>query len=144
MISVKLKPRGVDDWGDGSFAAPRVKSDGSRKPHKGIDYACLPGQEVISPCVGVVTKLGYPYPIKDGFNYRYVEVTDLQGLRHRVFYIDPTVSIGMHVTILNVIGVSQDIAGKFHDPRKEPMTNHVHYEVLDKAGTPQDPAKFHA
>ena len=88
--------------------------------------------------------MGYPYPYKAGFNYRYVEVTDLQGLRHRVFYIEPSVDVGHQVTILNVIGVSQDIAGKFSDPNKEPMTNHCHYEILDGKGKPQDPAIFHA
>lgn len=144
MIAAKLKQRGCDDWGDGSFKAPRVKSDGTRKPHKGIDYACLPGQEILSPCVGEVTKLGYPYPFKEGFNYRYVEVTDLQGLRHRVFYIEPTVEVGHQVTILNVIGASQDIAGKFSNPDKDPMTNHVHYEILDDEGSPLDPAIFHS
>ena len=137
MIAAKLKPRGVDDWGDGAFDSPR-----GDKKHKGIDYCCDVGAEILSPCIGQVTKLGYPYSYKKGFNFRYVEVTDLTGLKHRVFYIKPAVNLGQQVTILAVIGHGQDISGKFSSPRRKPMKNHVHYEILDK-GQPINPEGFH-
>ena len=145
MIAAKLKLRGADSWGDGSFKASRgLDKNGDVKLHKGIDYACLPGQEIMSPCVGQVTKLGYPYPYtSSGTNYRYVEITDLTGLKHRIFYITPTVDLTQQVTVLDVIGISQDISAKFHDPKRKPMINHVHVEVLGLDGEPINPEGFH-
>jgi len=138
MIAAKLKLRGIDDWGNGAFKAPR-----GEKKHKGVDYS-FDVLEILSPCIGKVTKLGYPYDYEiHGFNYRYVEITDLTGLRHRVMYINPTVEVGQQVTILNGIGTTQNISSKFHNPNREPMIPHVHYEILDKQNQPINPEKFH-
>lgn len=135
----ELELRGSDDWGDGSFGASR----GSRK-HKGIDYKAEPGDEILSPCTGKVTKIGYPYAPKPGdkITYRYVEVTDPQGYRHRVFYIEPRVNMARQLNQGVVIGTAQDISGRYHDDDKEPMINHVHYEILDEEGEPVDPEGF--
>ena len=142
MIAKTLKPRGIDDWGDGSFGAPRGK-DKNKNPkfHKGIDYCADPGDEILAPIAGAVTKLGYPYTPKQGdkITYRYVEITDYAGRRHRIFYIDPTVGIEQHINLNTIIGISQDIAGKFHHKDKKPMINHIHYEILDLDGNPVNP-----
>lgn len=135
----ELEQRGTDDWGDGSFGASR----GSRK-HKGIDYKADPGDEILAPCDGKVTKLGYPYAPKPGdkITYRYVEITDHQGYRHRVFYIEPAVNMARQVNKGVMIGTAQDISGKYHRDDRNPMINHVHYEILDEEGQPTDPEEF--
>ncbi len=140
-----LKYRGVDDWGDGSFAAPRGRdSKGNKKSHKGIDFITEPGDEIYSPVKGRVSKVGYPYAPKstDKIVYRYVEVTDYRGNRHRVFYIEPIVGMDRHVDTTTIIGLAQDIAGKFHHPERKPMKNHVHYEIFDANGALVNPEVF--
>ncbi len=136
MIAKTLKQRGIDDWGDGSFGAPR-----GDRTHKGIDYAADPGDEILAPIPGAVTKLGYPYAPRpsDRITYRYVEITDYSGRRHRVFYIEPTVNIEQHVNLGTIIGISQDIAGKYHRDDRNSMINHCHYEILDLEGKPVKP-----
>jgi len=122
MITVMLEKRGSDDFGSGEFGASR----GSRT-HKGIDYTAPAGAELISPVDGEVTKLGYPYA--SDLSFRYVEVTDTDGIRHRMFYVSPDVAVGDSVSRQDPIGKVQDIAGKYNtDTRK--MKNHVHYEII--------------
>ncbi len=138
-MQAKLKLRGIDAWGNGAFNASRISSSGKVRKHKGIDYACSPGIEIMSPCLGEVTKLGWPY---SSSNFRYVEVTDLTGeLRHRVFYIEPSVRVGDQVTILTVIGKVQNISNRYSTKNK-PKTNHLHYEILTTEGEPLDPGKI--
>lgn len=119
MITARLPQRGVDEFGSGHFGAPR----GNHR-HNGIDYEASHGQEILAPASGVVSKIGYPYG--DDLSFRYVEVTDGNGLRHRVFYILPKVEIGMYVVSnVTVIGTAQDLGGRYPC-----ITNHVHYEII--------------
>ena len=134
MILAYLPKRGTDDWGSGAFGASR----GSRK-HKGIDYACYPDTAIMSSIKGIVTKLGYPYA--DDLSYRYVEVTDNAGARHRYFYVEPELDVGDEVTIGSRIGRAQDIAARYPDPNKGPMKNHIHYEILVN-NEPVDPEQY--
>lgn len=132
MITATLPPRGTDAWGSGEFGASR----GSRS-HKGIDYACFPETIIHTPVTGTVTKLGYPYG--DDLSFRYVEVTTRDKNRHRLFYTSPEVSVGELVSRGDIVGTAQDIAGKYHRDDREPMTNHIHYEILAPDGTPINP-----
>ena len=122
MISAILQRRQPDDFGSGEYGASR----GSRT-HRGIDYACDPETEIFSPVVGKVTKLGYPYG--DDLSYRYVEVVDLSGFHHRLFYLMPCVGVGDDVKRSTVVGMAQDIA-KRYDFILRKMNNHIHYEVI--------------
>ena len=128
---VTLPLRGVDKHGSGHFEAPR----GERK-HKGIDLACWPGGELLSPVKGVCTKLGYPYG--DDLSFRYVEITS-EDLRHRFFYVepDPSLAHGRHVNLGDPLGTGQDLRGRY-----EGITPHIHYEIFDLNGLPIDPADF--
>lgn len=122
MMIVMLEKRGSDDFGSGEFGASR----GSRT-HKGIDYTAPAGAEVLSPVDGQVTKHGYPYA--SDLSFRYVEITDPAGARHRLFYVSPDVVVGSTVSRQDSIGTVQDIAGKYNtDTRK--MKNHIHYEII--------------
>lgn len=125
MILTRALPRGTDDYGSGDYGAGR----GTRK-HRGIDYKVDPGQQVISHVSGRVTKLGYPYA--SDLSYRYVEVTDAFGLRHRFFYVEPTVKRGAWVEFGKLLGVAQDIASRYTS--RGQMVNHVHYEIIDQKG----------
>ena len=142
MLTVRriLKPRGIDPWGDGSFKASR---GGGKRVHKGIDYESEPEDAVFSPVDGTVTKLGYPYAPKPGdkITYRYVEITDAEDNRHRVFYIDPSVGMGVKVDTNTVIGLAQDIAAKYSTPDRI-MKCHAHYEIISPTGDLIDPEAF--
>ena len=127
MIRVNLPHRGTDTYGSGDYLASR----GPRK-HAGVDYACVPNSEVFSPVQGVITKLGYAYG--DDLTFRYVESTDNNGLRHRVFYIFPAVEVGDEVDENSIIGLAQDLS-----PRYPGIIPHVHYEIRDANNDHRNP-----
>lgn len=134
MLLIIAPPRGTDDFGSGHFGAPR----GSRS-HRGIDYFTAPGSKVCSMSDGIVTKLGYPYA--HALQYRYVEVSDAGGYKHRYFYVKPTVRVNDRISRTDVLGIAQNIS-EYYDTGTKKMKPHVHYEIL-KGTTPIDPEKFH-
>lgn len=112
-----------DSQGDGNFGASR----GSRE-HMGIDFAAMPGSQLHSPVDGHVTKLGYCY--NDDLQWRYIEVTDVEGIKHRFFYITPCVPERSFVLEGDVIGTVQDISERYNDK----MIPHIHYECKNVKG----------
>ena len=126
----QLKARISDDWGSGLFGASR-----GNRTHLGIDYLCEPGDPIYSPVKGRVSKHGYPYiPMDDDkITYRYVEITDYKGNRHRVFYIEPIAQVDLHIDTNTIIGIAQDISAKYSTSKKV-MGNHIHSEVIDANG----------
>ena len=131
MIKVIAPKRKADKHGMGHFGAPR----GDRK-HIGIDYACAPGSQVLSTVTGIVTKLGYAYA--DDLSFRYVEITE-DHIKHRFFYVEPSVKEGDYIKEDEIIGASQSL-----NERYEGITEHVHYEILDRGNNPLDPDLFFA
>lgn len=132
MLST-LPSRKSDNYGSGRFGSNRRGRAGPRC-HNGEDLACFPGTKILSPVDGHVTKLGYPYG--DDLSYRYVEVTDAQGLRHRLFYVTPWVEVGDNVYAdASVLGEAQDIRKRYPNG----MTPHVHYEIKTQDGKFLDP-----
>ena len=144
MLAAGLKPRGFDAWGSGAYLATRTSADGTVRVHKGFDYA-LEIDFIFSPCIGTVTKLGYPYGwVHNATNYRYVEIEDLTGLKHRIFYIQPICKKGDTVTVLTPIGYPQDISPRYQDPNLSPITPHIHYEIINpKNGETVNPETHH-
>ena len=134
MNIFKLPLRKCDDQGCGHFGASR----GSRR-HSGIDIAVAPGTPINSPVDGVVTKLGWPYGSPSKSHIRYVEITK-GGYKYRVFYVDPQVGLGDHVSLDTVIGHSQKLGGFYRG-----ITEHVHFEVKNPEGKKVDPTPiYHA
>ena len=133
-----LKPRGSDDWGSGDYGASR----GSRT-HRGIDLITEPGDEILSPVKGRVSKIGFPYAPKKGDKilYKYVQVTDYKGGKHRIFYIEPTVAVDRHVDTNTVIGLAQDIASKYSTPERV-MICHCHLEIISADGDYINPEDY--
>lgn len=115
---IKPKKRRSDKFGSGEFGASR----GERK-HNGQDFECEVESEVFSSVIGVVTKLGYPYG--DDSSFRYVEIADEHDIRHRVFYIEPTVEVNDIILIGDVIGTTQKLGDRYKG-----INEHFHYEVL--------------
>lgn len=143
-MRANLPKRLNDPTGEGHFGASR----GSRT-HNGQDYACEPGTEIYAPVWGKVTKLGYTYGSGygdadpnsgEGEPYRYVQITDRDGLKHRVFYVKPSVNLGETVKTNDIIGVSQDITLRYPGSG---MINHIHYEIMVRRGEYIDPTKSH-
>lgn len=141
MLFTSLPHRGSDDFGSGEFEAPRgAYPDGSKKVHKGIDYACYPGTTIYSPIMGRITKFGFPYG--DDLSFRYIEITDDRLARHRLFYVKPDDSLQLNdlVSTDDLLGESQDIAGRYTTKEKY-MKGHTHYEILVK-GKPVNPELY--
>lgn len=128
--------RGTDGFGSGDFGASRGK-----RTHSGIDLCVAAESEILSTVSGVVTRCGYPY--QSDRSYRYIEITDYRGYRHRFFYVDPVLRVGDYaVAEKTIIGIAQNISAKYSSESKV-MKNHVHYEILTgDTGGPVDPAEF--
>jgi murein DD-endopeptidase MepM/ murein hydrolase activator NlpD len=134
-MKIGATPRLSDGYGSGHYGASR----GSRT-HKGVDFACWAGNNILSPIAGKVTKLGYPYA--KHLEFRYVEVEDpISKERHRLFYVEPCVEIGQHLLEGEVLGTSQNLLDLYPNG----MTQHFHYEVIKYKGGKKeyiDPNKF--
>ena len=123
-----------DSAGDGHFMAPR----GSHM-HNGVDYLCEPGSLVYSPVAGTITKLGYPYG--DDLQWRYVEITDEDKNKHRLFYTEPAVNLDQYVMVGEVVGEAQNIASRYPD---QGMLAHIHLEIIGADGQLTDPEAFYS
>lgn len=122
MIKLTAPERGQDTFGSGAFHASR----GSRS-HNGVDFAAYPGSRAHTVLGGTVTKLGTAY--RDTPNYRYVQVTDVDGNDWRYFYVKPGVMVGDDLHAGDFIGIVQDL-----DLRYKAITPHIHLEVITPDG----------
>ncbi len=132
MFTVTAPLRGSDDYGAGHFGAPR-----GDHTHNGMDFAAAKDSGLMSSVSGEVTKHGYPYA--DDLSFRYIEITDENDFRHRFFYVKPSHPVGAIVSVGQVIGQVQDIAGRYSDKH---MKNHFHYEIKSIDGGYLDPELF--
>ncbi|MGQ2982128.1 peptidoglycan DD-metalloendopeptidase family protein [Flavobacterium sp.] len=120
-----------DTHGCGSFGASR----GSRK-HSGIDYIAAPGENIYSPISGKVTR--FPYPYAGNTIYKGIQIENDKYIV-KIFYMVASLPAGAYVATGQKIGVAQNIAAKY----SQGMTNHVHFEIWDKAtGKVIDPTKL--
>ena len=115
-----------DEMGSGNYGAGR-----GRRYHQGYDFLCKPGQEVIAPIAGLITRTAYPY----AGNRQYLGLV-LQGewCEVKLFYvkIKSWNLVRKRVKAGDVIGIAQDISDKY-GPGCLP---HVHLEMR------VDPALF--
>ncbi|WP_394749525.1 peptidoglycan DD-metalloendopeptidase family protein [Spongiimicrobium salis] len=121
--------RGNDPTGHGYYGAKR----GNRK-HKGLDLCAEPGNIVLSPINGIVTKIGTVY--KHTSKFKYIQVTG-DVYKVRLMYAKlktPGIKLNSRVFEGMEIGIVQDIAGFWGSK----MKNHLHMEVY-KHGLLTDP-----
>jgi hypothetical protein len=135
LQAVELEIRN-DPAGSGYFGASR---DGGTRAHNGVDYVCVPYMPVLSPINGKVSKHGIVYG--DDHQWRYIEITDSDGLRHRFMYVDPGIEKGGRVAVGDNMGRAQDISQRYIE-RDAPLCNmlpHIHYGIKDSQGNYLDP-----
>jgi murein DD-endopeptidase MepM/ murein hydrolase activator NlpD len=110
-----------DAYGEGEFGASR---DGGARHHEGVDYDATPGQDVVAPISGFVSKIGYAYA--GDADLKFVEVTNpALGYVARVFYVDPSVEVGQAIRVGAVVGTAHSLQAKYPGG----MTNHIHTEL---------------
>lgn len=118
--------RKTDAYGCGEFGARR---DAGERKHEGVDFMADAGQPLVAPISGYVSKIGYAYAGDE--NLKFVEITN-PALHYeaRVFYIDPSVSLGQTVAVGRPIGTHHTLEQKYPGG----MTDHVHLELIDTHG----------
>ncbi len=133
VVSVFMSPtshgvRGDDSYGSGAYGASRAKG---KRHHNGVDYVSTPGEAVVSPLSGTITKVGYPYRRS---KLRFVEITSATGYVTRVMYVSPAVALGQSIVAGESLGKAQDLSKRYRG-----ITNHVHVEMRDALGRTVDP-----
>ena len=108
----------VDEAGSGIYGAKR-----GDHTHKGVDFVCIPGQEVYAPISGVVTRQARPYA-NGGYEGVVIEGT---ALTVKLFYMIPNIAFkGKRVRQGQVIGVAQDVSERHPNSGMKP---HIHLEI---------------
>jgi len=134
-----ISPTGLgirsDGGGDGHFGAPRTKTK-NKKPfhyeHKGTDFLCKPGQDVVAPVFGKIVRIAYPYPDKEYSGL----VIDADWIKIKLFYIEPIKSaVGKTLYPGEQIGIAQDISKRYPD---HGILAHVHLEIIKVTLNPED------
>lgn len=118
MISPVSSTIRSDNKGSGKYGARR-----HNRFHKGVDYVCKPGQYVLAPISGTITREAKPYA-NSHFSGALIRGTDIAI---KMFYFELTAGlIGNSVQQGDIIGIAQDISK--HEGN-EGMTPHIHVEV---------------
>lgn len=112
--------RVADKFGLGRYGAPR----GPHR-HRGADYVCEPGQDIISPIAGVFVREANPYALPSKYNYRGLLI-ESPFMTLEIFYVYPIAELlGHSVKQGQVIGTAQDISRKYPG-----ITPHVHLQII--------------
>jgi hypothetical protein len=111
-----------DKLGTGYFGAPREKIENGRVKryrHRGVDYVCIPGQDVYIPFTAIPIRKKNPCENYHGILFRG------KGIVGTLFYvkIDDSI-INMELKEGDVIGIAEDISQKF-----EGVLPHVHFQI---------------
>ena len=118
MISPTGKRIRNDEKGFGNYGAPR-----GGRPHKGVDYLCEPGQEIVAPISGKVERIAYPYADK---SYSGIVIAG-PHIKVKLFYLKPFVHVGDMVKMKEPIGYAEDISQRYGGL---PMLPHIHLEIV--------------
>lgn len=118
MISPTGKGIRVDAEGDGHYGHPR-----GTRIHRGVDYLCDEGQDIVSPFDMIIEKRSYPYPDREmhGISWRVERSTG----RMWYFKVFPEL-LGVKVYKGMSIGIAQSISAYYNLPK---MKDHIHFQV---------------
>lgn len=111
-----------DEAGSGGFGAPR-----GNRFHDGIDWLCVPGDDVQAPCDCRIMRIIYPYG--DDLSYRGAVLEGkLSGKVFVImFYVDvKDEMVGKILKQGDVIGKAQDVTARYPNQGMKP---HVHMSV---------------
>ena len=113
--------RQPDDFGEGHYGAPR---SGGRK-HEGVDFACIPGQDIIAPATLDIVRISKPYADSHYsgllMHHPYFDVF--------LWYFEPIKSlVGSRVLQGEVIGKAQDISERYNTDERH-MNPHIHLGI---------------
>lgn len=116
-----------DEWGDGSFGAPRAG-----RHHTGIDIVGRPGEDVFPMCRERVVRIGYPY--SDDLSYRLIVTTPAVEEPPAVFYyfyVDPLQGVdrGEILEPFKPFAKLQDVSKRYHTMTMGPMKPHLHLAI---------------
>lgn len=134
QVSASSEVRGTDDHGGGHYDAPR----GSRR-HKGIDLVCVGGTLILAASDGIVTRCnGIVYADPEKSSWRYVQVTDGDGVQCRYMYVKQwTIQKGQQIKRGDVIGAAQGIETLYAR-----ITPHIHFETRLDSKTYLNPMDY--
>lgn len=145
-VLFNLGLRGVDDFGSGAFNARRVagahsagKTQGTKYGHKGLDLATMPGNVIIAPFDGMISKPSFAYTGGAG-DLRSIHIIgsgDWKGYRATILYarLYPGFVDGSVVKEGEYIATAQDVAGFKMVGTTRIMKNHIHLELRRWNGT---------
>lgn len=115
--------RGRDGYGSGDFGVSR---DGGSRQHLGQDFVASPGEEIVAPIDGRVTRTACPYCRSGDASYSGLVIVGSGGSEAKLFYVKPYDGIvGSAVSAGQPIGIAQNLQVKYQNG----MTNHVHAEI---------------
>ena len=110
--------RRLDSWGYGHFGADR-----GNHSHEGVDFVATPGEQILSPIDGTITRIARPYEGDPRYEGLVITGTGAwAGVQVKLFYVEGeklgTVKAGER------IGTAQNLGHKYPG-----MTNYIHIEV---------------
>lgn len=110
----------VDYEGDGNYGASRSKG---KRRHRGIDYLCAQGQDIVAPFNMKITRVSIPI-----VNSPMTGIAWESGASEgRMWYFKPFKSvIGQEVAEGEVIGIAQSVSQHYGLPG---MKDHVHFQI---------------
>ena len=118
MISPTGKNIREDAAGSGKYGSPR-----GNRLHKGVDYYCEKGQEIVAPFNMTIKRKAYPYhDMKmEGIEWAHGESTGY------MFYFKVRDElVGKYVKQGQVIGEAQSIS-KYYSNKE--MHDHIHFQI---------------
>ena len=108
-----------DSMGDGHYGTSR----GAGKTHKGVDYRCKPGQDVLMPVSGRLVRVSRPYSDRSLSGVK----IQAKAMDLTMFYFAPDLNlIGKWVNAGEVIGIAQDVSLRYD---KHKMFPHIHLQI---------------
>jgi murein DD-endopeptidase MepM/ murein hydrolase activator NlpD len=120
----------VDNAGNGNYQSSRIGH-----VHQGIDLVCTPGQNILAPFAGRISRQANPYA--NDATYKGLEYVSNDGtMKLKLFYVN-NFSVGTAFSTGAVIATAQNIALKYGGG----MLPHIHVELRIN-GTVIDPTPY--
>lgn len=115
--------RGQDAAGNGAFGASRTRN-GAERTHLGLDILVQPGDAILSPIDGVVTRVGKAYADGDLGSISVAGGT----VEVKILYASGA-KFRKQVKAGESIGIAQDVAAYYAAKGVTSMKPHIHMEV---------------